>query len=332
MQLPKILLKGRSHRTIQTLLSKSKRFPTLTPRPQQFTIQRARKMPPAQTACPGPTKGTTEIRAPCRARREAAPKAGSHRRRAGQRSVGRMPAAMPLLPAPPRLLTDGAGAAPKAGLVARGHGGRAAPPQPRAAPPGRAPGRPLAAGLRTPGLHCRRRGPAGDDISAAAAGRGAGPGGGHLGRGRSAGTAPAHPHPHPSAPAPERPRGVPPGAGGPGTPSAGRCPRCCRGGQSPPPRRPSRAARAGAAAAARAPRLALPLPGAAQSAHAALPGRWSSSTSAFLLLSFAMGAAGGAGLRSAPPRLRQLHGAGGGRWRGGRRPGCSMRPRSPRAR
>lgn len=35
------------------------------------------------------------------------------------------------------------------------------------------------------------------------------------------------------------------------------------------------------------------LPGAAQSAHAALPGRWSSSTSAFLLLSFAMGAAGG---------------------------------------
>lgn len=35
------------------------------------------------------------------------------------------------------------------------------------------------------------------------------------------------------------------------------------------------------------------LPGAAQSAHAALPGRCSSSASAFLLLSFAMGAAGG---------------------------------------
>lgn len=63
MQFSKVLLKSRSHHTTQTRLSESKGFPTLTARPQQFTIQRVRRMLLAQVFSPLYTKRTMDISA-----------------------------------------------------------------------------------------------------------------------------------------------------------------------------------------------------------------------------------------------------------------------------
>lgn len=161
---------------------------------------------------------------------------------------------------------------------------------------------------------------------------------GSLRRGCSAGTATAHPH-HPSALPRSIPAASPWGYGGmwgratpqrgtvPAVPGEGKAPRPaatsvrCRAGRcgrSPrPPPRP--ALTRGGAVGAR--RVARPL----EQLHQRLP--------APLLRHGGGGRAGGAGLRWAPPRLKPVHGAGRGALaRRAARPGCSMRPRSPRAR
>lgn len=61
MQFSKVLLKGRSRHTIQTLLCKSNGFPMLTPRLQQFTIQREKEMPPVQIFFSLYMKRTTDV-------------------------------------------------------------------------------------------------------------------------------------------------------------------------------------------------------------------------------------------------------------------------------
>lgn len=157
MQFSRILRKGSSRHTTQTLLCKSKGFPVLTPRPNNHHAKGEGDAHSSDSLLFVYEKGYGHfISSPCTALSSG--QAGTHRWHTGQRLVGRMPTAMPLVP-PICLLTDRAGAVAKVSLFARGRGGQAVSSS-TGHPPGQ---NPHAPGLTPPGLHCRPRGPAGDE-------------------------------------------------------------------------------------------------------------------------------------------------------------------------